>query len=414
MKNRIANGIIKNLTSQWWSINEQSIFVNRVSEKITEFCCKYLPKSIRKKVLATMDFTGIVLSRFIFLFDQLSLTMHLLQGKEKYSGKDISILLICKKRSFLYLSKKIFSKKPSIKVIGTVHLWNINKKINNFSSEIDAVFVKNDLFYSRFLKEKGFVIIPEWISMSLDVSESIEKIYNNFNKSGKEDIRKVKKYGYTYEISRDVNKLNLFYYKMYLPYTYQRHQESTICANYTSIRHLFERDNKLMLIKRNDEYVYGSLFSVKKDKVTATYAGLMEGKDDYLKQGVTAAAYYFLIQWAKENGIKFVDFGTCRSFLNNGVFCYKRKWGTKIIKTNSEKIPEMFAFKSCNNKNTRSFLQYNPFVFLDNDRFKVSIFEETNQFNSEEIQDFLKINNISTISKLVAQPSGKLTKKINE
>ena len=330
MKNKIIQGININITSQWWSTHDENILIYRFTKKFTEFCCDNLPKPIRKKVFTIMDFTGILLSRFFFLLSQLPLTIYLLKGEEKYSKKNISVLLLSNKKSFPYLSNKIFSKTPKVEVIGKTHLWRLNKKIDAIISEVDAVFVKNDLFYSRFLKKKGFTIIPERISMTLDISQSIEKIYSNFNKSGKEDVRKVKKFDYTYEISDDVDKLDLFYYKMYLPYTCQRHGTFATCANYYAIRHLFERGSKLMLIKQDDEYVYGSLFFAKKDKVVATYAGLMEGREDCLKQGVSAAAYYFLIKWAKENGIKSADFGTCRSFLNNGVFRYKRKWGATI------------------------------------------------------------------------------------
>lgn len=401
MKNRIVNGIIKNLTSQWWSTHDENIFIYRFTKKFTEFCCDNLPKPIRKKVFTIMDFTGIILSRFFFLLSQLPLTIYLLKGEEKYSKKNISVLLLSNKKSFPYLSNKIFLKTPKVEVIGKTHLWRLNKKIDAIISEVDAVFIKNDLFYSRFLKKKGFTIIPERISMALDVSQPIGKIYNNFNKSGKEDVRKVKKYGYTYEISEDVDKLDLFYYKMYLPYTYQRHGNTAICANYYTIRHLFERGSKLMLIKQNDEYVYGSLFSVKKDKVIATYAGLMEGKDDYLKKGISAAAYYFLIKWSKENGIKFADFGTCRSFLNNGVFCYKRKWGTTIKKADSKRSPEIFAFKLLSNSiSIVSFLNNNPFIFLDDSQLKISVFDEKSLLDSEEFQHFLENNNTLRLSEL--------------
>jgi lipid II:glycine glycyltransferase (peptidoglycan interpeptide bridge formation enzyme) len=119
-----------------------------------------------------------------------------------------------------------------------------------------------------------------------------------------------------------------------------------------------------MLIKLDNKYIFGSLFFIKKDMVIGTHAGIMDEQIDCLKKSMSAASYYFSIIWAKENGAKFLDFGTCRPFLNDGLFQYKKKWGATIEKANGNF--EIFAFKTySNDKGMQSFLENNPFIRLN-------------------------------------------------
>ena len=46
--------------------------------------------------------------------------------------------------------------------------------------------------------------------------------------------------------------------------------------------------------------------------IQATYAGIMDGKFDCIKQGVIAGSYYYLIKYAKQIGVKSINFGSCR------------------------------------------------------------------------------------------------------
>ena len=364
LKNTSLNTIIQTLRNPWWLQNGQTAISHKIVKNFSEFCCKYLPRFVRKFVFYITDTFSIILTRVFFLTCQLNLTTYLISGKEKYSGENIAILFLSNENSFSYFPDLVFSAEPQIRRIEKTHIWNVSKKLAENPYGIDAVFIKCDRFYSGYLQKNEFTTIPELISMTLDISEPFENIYNKFNKSAKEDIRKIKRYNYSYEISSDLDKLKLFYNNMYMPYTYLRHGKLAICANFFTIRHLFERGGKLMLIKLENNYVFGSLFLIKKNTVIGTHAGIMDEQIDCLKKSISAASYYFSIMWAKEKGAKFLDFGTCRPFLNDGLFRYKKKWGAKIEKANGNF--EIFAFKTYKNSRAiQSFLENNPFICLN-------------------------------------------------
>ncbi|KYK24260.1 hypothetical protein AYK24_06400 [Thermoplasmatales archaeon SG8-52-4] len=379
MKKEKKISLLSTLKTRWWLVKEQDEIKYKIVRDFTNACI-YLPKPIRRTILAIIDYFIIIVSRFFIIINQLLSTAYIVSGKEKHSKKNLTILFIGDERLFPYLSSILFSKEPEIKKSFKIFIWNIKKKVNQNDLSIDAIFIKNDRFYSRYYEKQGYTIIPEWISTTLDISESLEKIYKKISKSVKEDIRKLKKYEYSYEISQDPSKLEMFYNKMYLPYISWKYGKFIKYANFYSIKHIFEQGGKILFIKLGNDYFFGGLFIKKKDKIYATYAGIMEGKFDCIKQGVIAGSYFYLISYAKKIGVKLVNFGSCRPFINDGLFSYKRKWGVKIEKTSSENADNYF-FKVLNidNKGIENFLKKNPFITLKNSKIITSAIKQENK-----------------------------------
>jgi predicted N-acyltransferase len=237
--------------------------------------------------------------------------------------------------------------------------------------------------------------------MEMDISIPINDINKSFSKSIKEDIRKVKKNGYSYELTDDLDKFKLFYYKMYLPYTKRRYGNQAKIYNFISIRHFFETVSKLMLIKKDEEYVLGSLFLINKDKLITQIMGIMDDKINLLKNGLGCAAYYFTLLWAKENKIKKLSYGTCKPFLNDGLYQYKKKWGTIIKKADTKYFPNIFAFvMNKNSKEIQNLLLNNPFICLTNNQLKTMVFvKNKNKLKSGKITEISKKYKISGFDK---------------
>ena len=76
----------------------------------------------------------------------------------------------------------------------------------------------------------------------------------------------------------------MFYYQMYLPYITNKYGKLTGISHYEFIKYLIKKDCKLILIKKNNEYLYGALFSTKKEKVKTYFSGVMNGKLNYMNK----------------------------------------------------------------------------------------------------------------------------------
>ena len=364
MKGKTKSSLLSTLKGRWWLIDEKNTIFDKIIRGFTDFICHF-PEPIRKRAFTYIDKSVFAISRIITILNQIFLKGYIVSGQEKFSGERITILFISEKDLCQYLKSIIFLKNPQIEKSFKINIINYNKKVKKLKSKIDGVFVKCDRFYSGYFEKKGFTIIPEWVTMKLDISEPLDDIYKNLSKGAKEEIRKIKKHGFTYEISQDKNMLELFYNKMYLPYITHKYGEIDTCANFYAFQHLFERGSKILFVKLEDEYLFGGLFSKNKNKVSATYAGVMEGKYDYIQKGAIAASYYYLIQHSKEKGANEINFGSCRSFLNDGVYSYKRKWATIVDKMNNTST-QVYSFKNISDKpGIKSFIDNNPFATIE-------------------------------------------------
>jgi hypothetical protein len=387
LKINIVGRVLQKLKQPLWLCTENGqnhlVFVKR----ITDIFCFYVPQPLRKYLLTVIDNFAITLTRIFTLFSQLKLTCYLISGKEKTSNLEIKILFFGENNNFSYILDQLFSEEPKIKILGKESLRsivNIYKKNKNYA---DAFFIKCDRFYQRFLEKKGCKIIPEYVSLKVDVSKQFTDIYKKFNKSAKEDIRKVKKGRYSYEITDDLKKIKFFYERMYIPYSYKRYGNLAICSTFSAIRHLVERGSKLMLIKKNDDYVFGCLFFFSNNTIIGTHAGIIDGQEELLKEGVSSASYYFAIIYSKKLNFKYLDFGTCRPFLNNGLFRYKKKWGASV--EHAESIFSVFGFNTIYKKGgLKEFLLHNPFISNHKNNLEGNIFlSEDLKSNTEEVQN---------------------------
>ena len=231
MKIKIKESLLKIISKPWWLIEDENSISYNFVKKFTD-ACSNLPRPIKKNMFSAIENVVIWFSRFFFVISHVALKGYLVNGKEKHSGKNLKLLFIVAKDLSSFLVNLIYIQKPDIEKKFKITILNKKKIINQMQSDVDAIFIKCDRFYSGFLEKQGFTIFPEWIRMTLDISMPLEKFYANLSKSAKEDIRKIKKMGYTYEVSHDINKLDFFYNKMYIPFVSYRFPESDIFSNF--------------------------------------------------------------------------------------------------------------------------------------------------------------------------------------
>lgn len=266
-----------------------------------------------------------ILSKLLSRIQDSFVTVFIVQGKEKQSHSDMTLLFFGKKESLAYLSDIVYENEPSIKINSTVFIWSIKKKIDFYSKDADLIVVKTDRFFSHFLNKKGFIIIPEWIEMSMTIQKNFNNLSETLGSSAQKDIHTIQKYDLAYEISQDVEKLDFFYFNMCLPYMMKRHGNLALLdmIDYENVKRNFRR-GFLLFVKEKEKYIAGSIIIIRKKTAYPVYMGILED-NVYLRHGVGAALYYFPFVWAMENGIKNINFGNTRTFLNSGDFQFKRK-----------------------------------------------------------------------------------------
>jgi hypothetical protein len=227
--------------------------------------------------------------------------------------------------------------------------------------EIIAVYVKKPLL-GKFL-ERGYLLLP-YVSFSLDLRRSIGYIIERSSRRRRRDIKKLESFNYYYTISRENEKdFDFFYRKMYFPYTKKRFKNAAKFETYQRLKALYRRNGGIIFVKKEGKPIAGILFKMRGETLHALRFGVYEGDHNLVKDLAGQAALFFLIDWAKMNGMKSLDFGSTLPFFSDGIFSYKKEWGM-FVEDHSNQF--FCALKLSNpNKGSLAFLQQNPFIFVD-------------------------------------------------
>ena len=374
----------------------------------------WLPKSVREFISPLVEPIFFFIKRVFLVASQIQLSVYLLRGKEKCSGNGLSTLFFGGERVLPYFSELLYSEEPIKENLGKIFIWNIKSKLNSKFPGADIIFIGVDGFFSQFLSRKGFTIIPEWVLFILNLSKPLSKTWKlSKNKSLREDLRKVKKNKYSYEMTHHVTEFEYFYHHMYLPYVPKRFGRLTIPTSFRHMKLIFEK-GQLLLVKQGNESISGNIIRTYNKSAFNAYLGIREGKIKYLKQGAIAASYYFTILWAKERGYKWLDFGHCRPFFNDGLFYYKKKWGTEIKK--SKRLQNILGMKIINyHQGVLNFLEKNPFIFIDHNKLKGLIFiDQEKPLTLKEVKSLFNKYYISGINNVIVISPQRFTEKVKK
>jgi lipid II:glycine glycyltransferase (peptidoglycan interpeptide bridge formation enzyme) len=85
-----------------------------------------------------------------------------------------------------------------------------------------------------------------------------------------------------------------------------------------------------MQIIRDGEVVAAVLLHMADKRLAYVWVGVPESIQGDMFNGAFSALYYYTILYGYENGCREIDFLGTRPILNDGLFRYKRKWGTCI------------------------------------------------------------------------------------
>ncbi len=296
------------------------------------------------------------------IFYQLRLNVYVASGVDKNIGNGVKVLFFGNEQFSLHISDLLFSEKPQIKKIGKECIWRINKRIDANDIDIDAMLISCDRFYRRFLHKDKLFVFPHMVDMVLDSSKGLKETEKSLSRSAKEDIRKVKKNQFSFEITSDIEKLNKFYYEMYLPTLNKIIGETEIFTpNFLFLKFLRESGHELMLITHEGRDVCGVFFQHHGNVLLLKYTGVFQGDIDLIKKGASSALYYFFIILAQDRKAKRIDFEGARPFFNDGLLQYKKKWGMKVEPYSL--VPSVFGLKILNNSEPmKQFLIDNPFI----------------------------------------------------
>jgi hypothetical protein len=296
----------------------------------------------------------IVIKSWRFRVDQ-----WILSGEEISRKHSVKVVYSGSTQNKNYLADLIFGGSHDEKYLGRRWLWNCLGDSNRlYGCSLSVADVPKSL-KSLFMDRNSF-IIPSWIEGEVDLPDDLSLFVNN-NTSLRHEQRKLRKYKYYYEVTRDSSQFYHFYRDMYLPYVKAVYGKKAVISRFSDWFPKFT-NYELLIVKQEGEERAGNLLFCTNYEALADVIGIKDGNFNYVRNGVSAAMYYFSFCHLQAKGYKKVNMGATRAFLKDGVLNYKKKWGLKFSKP-SEKVFLMRVFSVTDG--VRDFLLNNPFIFMD-------------------------------------------------
>ena len=331
-----------------------------------------------------------------------------LVGEDNINKNLFRILYVGKEVNKNYIAHLAFNKLDEEKYLGPA--WKGMQKILTFLARIKncSLLVKEENYFNKKYHNQDNFCIPQWLDSKVDVP-IIPK-----NKSAKNEVRKILKNKLDYNVTTEISLLDYFYNNMYLPYIEERFKNKAIITSYKLIRKEMAAGRcKLLLIKKNNEFIAGGLMRFESIIPKVWCLGITNTEKSYFKDGALSAIYYFSSIYLRNCGYDTMRLGYSRTFFSDGVFNYKKKWGIEVVEKERKQDKNAFIIQTLKHDNySKSFFLNNYFVLHENGKLKSAIFFDNDKILSVNyIKKLTKTFLISGIDKLVIYQYKHINKK---
>jgi hypothetical protein len=254
----------------------------------------------------------------------------IVRGREKCTGSELTALYLGDRANYGFICKRAFSDFGIVESHHGVSALAAGKWIRRYADRVDLVILDVELLFCKMLLNEPFVRIPHWVRQKYRMPNTWEGVLKSLRKNTrKTDLRKVRKYGLIPRITRADEDFRDFYHRMHRPYLEKRFDDLVIIEpEWKFMRQC--RKGELMQITRDDEVLGGVLMHKLGGRLAYVWVGVRDDLAPQWDRGVFSAMYYYTILHGYENGCEEVDFLGTRPVLSDGLFRYKRKWGTRV------------------------------------------------------------------------------------
>jgi len=250
----------------------------------------------------------------------------------RWTGPDWSVTYIGEGESIEAIRTILFPDPPKLYGNSRAYLWHVPGLIKNQTEAGDLVVSElNKILQWSFDELTTFFEVPGFIKQVLDdIDQPLDNILTSMNQSMRRKIRKLEGQGFTYEFTHNKEDFDFFYYRMYLPYITLRHKgQGMVLDDYESTLKDFLQGG-MILIRDGEDPVCGMLCHMEDDICRALQMGVLDANFELVKRGINVALWWYMLLWARDQGAKKFDFGSSRAQISDGVFNFKRQWGTRV------------------------------------------------------------------------------------
>jgi hypothetical protein len=303
--------------------------------------------------------------------DWLILESWLISGEELHSCERITVRYTGLPQNMHYFASLIFGDNYAVTSLGRGFLW-INSRKGGEDNQEPSIVVKEGLsIFKRLFQKTGHFFVPGWISGRMQLPDDFSVLFNSSSIAS--DINRIKRNKLTCQITQELSAFHQLYFEMYQTQLHKRYGKRAFTANYKKARRRFNKSS-IYLIKKDNATIAAGMVASANKKGRLWLLGVKDGNLEYYKDGALAAIYYYSAKFLHAEGCRWLYLGATRAFLNDGVLCYKRKWGLTITK----QYHAGFYIKPVKAPpGVREFLKHNPFIIKEGKMEYAVMFNES-------------------------------------
>jgi hypothetical protein len=251
-------------------------------------------------------------------------------GKERHGGEPLSIFYYGTLMCYRYLVKSLFASHTVVRMEEDVPVW---KGVGLLKKEASSDIVIGDLAWPYFhgFSDPRFLRVPPVIAHKIRLPQAWTAIEEQFRKqkTTRDELRKVEKYGLGYRIAHDRAAAERFYDTMYVPYVSRRHGDATDLDSRSDVVRAIKHGN-LIEITQGDRVVAGGVLHRFRQSLRFLWLGILDDLDKELSSAASAALYCYSMQHAIAQGCRELNLMYSPLSLNDGIHRYKRKLGSRV------------------------------------------------------------------------------------
>lgn len=331
------------------------------------------------------------------LLAQNRLTVWQLAGRERASGLSLEILFSGQIENKNYIAQLAFDNTGTEAALGRRWIRNLVERdtVRLAGDEALVIVGLNEAQRERYRDRFKFQV-PCWIGGEIDLGALID--HWRYSKNSRYILGQLRKSETTYEITRDRDAFERFYYGMYLPYITNVYGNHAFLMSHEDMVGQLDRC-ELVLVKRHGEYVAGQILVYDGRQVRGWSVGVKDGDRSYVEAGAIKALDYLLPPYLRENGYNFLHLGGSRPFLRDGVLAHKKRLGLRL----TDHSAQGFAVKlPATSAGAWAFLASNPFVQELDGQYWGSVFHAGPVPPSEEqLRQLYRQHNINGMTGMI-------------
>ena len=206
--------------------------------------------------------------------------------------------------------------------------WRLRETVGAARSRFPVVVVEINALLGFLCPAGGWRSFP-WVRHELDLEgkryQCRERgIEGNFG-------RVARRGGYQYRMTHRPEDVRRFYHEYYLPHVRARFGSEAAVRGLGQVLRAVRR-GFLLQVFDGEDWVSGMVgYRESPERIQLVSDGLRPDRRGSWQDGALSTAFYFTLQWARSQGVRYIDFGGTRPHLDDGVFHHKMLWGAEPL-----------------------------------------------------------------------------------